>query len=85
MISELRGHGLMLDDQLNDKEPVIERALELLPHDLIMGRYRRLMRVLCSDSRDSLEILGSMGSILSHSVPRDDGQEGAPAPVRAEL
>lgn len=52
MISELRGHGLMLDDQLNDKEPVIERALELLPHDLIMGRYRRLMRVLCSDSRE---------------------------------
>ena len=45
MISELRGHGLMLDDQLNDKEPVIERALELLPQDLIMGRYRRIMRV----------------------------------------
>ncbi|CAL1143435.1 unnamed protein product [Cladocopium goreaui] len=44
MIAELRGHGLMLDDQLNDKEPVIERALELLPHDLIVGRYRRLMR-----------------------------------------
>ncbi|CAK8990498.1 Casein kinase I [Durusdinium trenchii] len=44
LVSELRGHGLMLDDQLNDKEPLIERALELLPPDLIMGRYRRLMR-----------------------------------------
>ena len=24
---------------------MIERALELLPHDLMVGRYRRLMRV----------------------------------------
>eukprot|EP00437_Effrenium_voratum_P021365 CAMPEP_0181445340 /NCGR_PEP_ID=MMETSP1110-20121109/25537_1 /TAXON_ID=174948 /ORGANISM="Symbiodinium sp., Strain CCMP421" /LENGTH=177 /DNA_ID=CAMNT_0023569381 /DNA_START=59 /DNA_END=592 /DNA_ORIENTATION=- len=44
MIAELRGLGLMQDDQLNDKEPVVERALELLPHDLVMGRYRRMMR-----------------------------------------
>ena len=27
------------------EEPVVERALELLPHDLMVGRYRRLMRV----------------------------------------
>ncbi|CAE7878775.1 unnamed protein product, partial [Symbiodinium microadriaticum] len=43
-VAELRGYGLMQDDQHNDKEPVIERALELLPHDLMVGRYRRLMR-----------------------------------------
>eukprot|EP00930_Biecheleria_cincta_P037570 TRINITY_DN2580_c0_g1_i1.p1 TRINITY_DN2580_c0_g1~~TRINITY_DN2580_c0_g1_i1.p1 ORF type:complete len:178 (-),score=41.63 TRINITY_DN2580_c0_g1_i1:120-653(-) len=44
LVAELRGYGLMLDDQHNDKEPVVERALELLPHDLQVGRYRRLMR-----------------------------------------
>ncbi|CAE7939728.1 unnamed protein product [Symbiodinium sp. KB8] len=47
-VAELRGYGLMQDDQHNDKEPVIERALELLPHDLIVGRYRRLMRAQVS-------------------------------------
>eukprot|EP00933_Yihiella_yeosuensis_P064830 TRINITY_DN6836_c0_g3_i1.p1 TRINITY_DN6836_c0_g3~~TRINITY_DN6836_c0_g3_i1.p1 ORF type:complete len:198 (+),score=45.38 TRINITY_DN6836_c0_g3_i1:61-594(+) len=44
LIAELRGYGLMLDDQHSDKEPVVERALELVPHDLLVGRYRRLMR-----------------------------------------
>mmetsp|Transcript_17044 Transcript_17044/g.40298 ORF Transcript_17044/g.40298 Transcript_17044/m.40298 type:complete len:178 (+) Transcript_17044:92-625(+) len=44
IVAELRGYGLMQDDQMNDKEPIIERALELLPHDLMVGRYRRLMR-----------------------------------------
>merc|ERR1711881_379032 len=33
-----------LDDCHNDKEPVIERALELLPYDLMVQRYRRMMR-----------------------------------------
>merc|ERR1719378_1405327 len=27
-------------------DPVIERALELLPHDLSVGRYRRQMRAI---------------------------------------
>ncbi|CAE8616085.1 unnamed protein product, partial [Polarella glacialis] len=44
LIAELRGYGLMQDDQHSDKEPVVERALEILPHDLMVGRYRRLMR-----------------------------------------
>eukprot|EP00931_Biecheleriopsis_adriatica_P054879 TRINITY_DN3233_c0_g1_i2.p1 TRINITY_DN3233_c0_g1~~TRINITY_DN3233_c0_g1_i2.p1 ORF type:complete len:146 (-),score=22.08 TRINITY_DN3233_c0_g1_i2:202-639(-) len=44
VVAELRGYGLMQDDQHTDKEPVTERALELLPHDLMVGRYRRLMR-----------------------------------------
>ncbi|CDJ52204.1 Ubiquinol-cytochrome c reductase complex 14 kDa protein, putative [Eimeria brunetti] len=40
----LREHGLMYDDLYSDKEPVIERALSLLPEDLAVGRYRRIMR-----------------------------------------
>jgi ubiquinol-cytochrome c reductase subunit 7 len=43
-VSGLRGYGLMYDDTLMDKEPVIERALELLPPDLAIARYRRMMR-----------------------------------------
>lgn len=34
----------MYDDLYSDKEPVIERALELLPEDLATARYRRIMR-----------------------------------------
>lgn len=33
------------------QEPLIERALELLPPDLIMGRYRRLMRARETQNR----------------------------------
>lgn len=41
----LRMHaGLMYDDLYSDKEPVIERALELLPEDIATARYRRIMR-----------------------------------------
>nr|AET50813.1 hypothetical protein [Eimeria tenella] len=40
----LREQGLMYDDLYSDKEPVIERALELLPEDLATARYRRIMR-----------------------------------------
>lgn len=36
--------GLMYDDMYSDKEPVIERALELLPEDIATARYRRIMR-----------------------------------------
>merc|ERR1712085_123104 len=43
-VGELRAYGLMFDDQHNDKEPVIERAIELLTQDLAVGRYRRMMR-----------------------------------------
>uniref|UniRef100_A0A7S2LJ82 Cytochrome b-c1 complex subunit 7 n=1 Tax=Zooxanthella nutricula TaxID=1333877 RepID=A0A7S2LJ82_9DINO len=43
-VAELRGYGLMFDDQHNDKDPIVERAIELLPHDLAVGRHRRLMR-----------------------------------------
>lgn len=34
----------MYDDMYSDKEPVFARALELLPHDIRVARYRRLMR-----------------------------------------
>ncbi|OEH75935.1 ubiquinol-cytochrome c reductase complex 14 kda [Cyclospora cayetanensis] len=40
----LREQGLMYDDLYSDKEPVIERALELLPEDIATARYRRIMR-----------------------------------------
>merc|ERR1712126_189973 len=43
-VAELRGYGLMFDDQHNVNEPVVERAVELLPHDLAVSRYRRMMR-----------------------------------------
>mmetsp|Transcript_37024 Transcript_37024/g.55977 ORF Transcript_37024/g.55977 Transcript_37024/m.55977 type:complete len:178 (-) Transcript_37024:103-636(-) len=43
-VSHLRGYGLMFDDRHNTNDPVIERAIELLPPDLMIGRYRRIMR-----------------------------------------
>mmetsp|Transcript_37244 Transcript_37244/g.94605 ORF Transcript_37244/g.94605 Transcript_37244/m.94605 type:complete len:178 (-) Transcript_37244:74-607(-) len=43
-VADLRMYGLMFDDQHNTNEPVIERAVELLPHDLAVSRYRRMMR-----------------------------------------
>eukprot|EP00928_Gymnodinium_smaydae_P027350 TRINITY_DN2117_c0_g1_i2.p1 TRINITY_DN2117_c0_g1~~TRINITY_DN2117_c0_g1_i2.p1 ORF type:complete len:178 (-),score=22.63 TRINITY_DN2117_c0_g1_i2:68-601(-) len=45
-VSDLRAYGLMLDDQYNMIEPVIERALEILPQDLAVSRYRRMMRAI---------------------------------------
>lgn len=44
MVKYLRDHGLMYDDMYSDKEPVIERAIELLPDDIATARYRRMMR-----------------------------------------
>merc|ERR1712048_213228 len=43
-VADLRAYGLMFDDQHNSHEPVVERALELLPQDLAVSRYRRMMR-----------------------------------------
>ncbi|KAF8822791.1 ubiquinol-cytochrome c reductase [Cardiosporidium cionae] len=40
----LRHHGMMYDDCYNLQEPVIDRAISLLPADLATARYRRLMR-----------------------------------------
>merc|ERR1719174_3574142 len=45
-VSDLRAYGLMFDDQHNMNDPLIERALEILPHDLAVGRYRRMMRAI---------------------------------------
>eukprot|EP00922_Rhytidocystis_sp_ex-Travisia-forbesii_P030480 GHVS01045038.1.p1 GENE.GHVS01045038.1~~GHVS01045038.1.p1 ORF type:complete len:145 (+),score=14.98 GHVS01045038.1:274-708(+) len=36
--------GLLYDDLACERTPVIERALELLPHDMKVGRYRRQYR-----------------------------------------
>lgn len=44
MAKYLRDHGLMYDDLYSDKEPVIARALEMLPPDIAAARYRRLTR-----------------------------------------
>jgi len=46
VVSDLRAYGLMFDDQHQFNEPIVERALELLPHDLAVGRYRRMMRAI---------------------------------------
>mmetsp|Transcript_88388 Transcript_88388/g.250492 ORF Transcript_88388/g.250492 Transcript_88388/m.250492 type:complete len:178 (-) Transcript_88388:121-654(-) len=43
-VADLRAYGLMFDDQHNVNEPIVERAIELLPHDLAVSRYRRMMR-----------------------------------------
>lgn len=40
----LREHGLMYDDMYSDKDPVIERAISLLPKDIQIKRYRRMLR-----------------------------------------
>merc|ERR1712098_888676 len=40
----MRAYGMMFDDRLNDKDPVVERAIELMPNDILAGRYRRTMR-----------------------------------------
>ncbi|VWU49929.1 cytochrome b-c1 complex subunit 7, putative [Hepatocystis sp. ex Piliocolobus tephrosceles] len=40
----LRDHGLMYDDMYSDKDPVIERAISLLPKDIQIKRYRRMLR-----------------------------------------
>lgn len=44
MVSHLRGYGMMYDDTLNEKEPLMERAMEMLPYDIRVQRYRRLIR-----------------------------------------
>merc|ERR1719218_285383 len=45
-VSDLRAYGLMYDDKLNMNDTLIERALEILPQDLAVGRYRRMMRAI---------------------------------------
>merc|ERR1719169_170157 len=42
----MRAYGMMFDDRLNDKDPVVERAIELMPNDVLQGRYRRTMRAV---------------------------------------
>lgn len=44
MTKFLREHGLMYDDMYSDKDPVIERAISLLPKDIQIKRYRRMLR-----------------------------------------
>ncbi|GBE60480.1 ubiquinol-cytochrome c reductase complex [Babesia ovata] len=40
----LREHGLLYDDLMSEREPIVERALELLPEDLATARFRRIAR-----------------------------------------
>merc|ERR1719386_86543 len=37
---------MMYDDRLNDKDPLVERALELVPKEIEAARYRRQMRAV---------------------------------------
>merc|ERR1712136_518350 len=43
-VADLRAYGLMFDDKYHTHHPLIERVIEILPQDLAVGRYRRLMR-----------------------------------------
>lgn len=43
-VREARSYGCMYDDLLHDSNPLIARAIALLPPDLTVSRYRRLMR-----------------------------------------
>ncbi|GFE54093.1 ubiquinol-cytochrome c reductase complex [Babesia ovis] len=40
----LREHGLLYDDLMSEREPIVERALEMLPEDLKTARFRRITR-----------------------------------------
>ncbi|EKX73985.1 ubiquinol-cytochrome C reductase complex 14kD subunit, putative [Theileria equi strain WA] len=40
----LREHGLMYDDLMSEREPIVERALTLLTPDLATDRFRRIAR-----------------------------------------
>ncbi|EDO07266.1 Ubiquinol-cytochrome C reductase complex 14kD subunit family protein [Babesia bovis T2Bo] len=40
----LREHGLLYDDLMSEREPIVERALEMLPEDLKTARFRRIAR-----------------------------------------
>lgn len=40
----LREHGLMYDDLMSEREPIVERALEMLPEDMAIARFRRIVR-----------------------------------------
>eukprot|EP00920_Eleutheroschizon_duboscqi_P028405 GHVT01069233.1.p1 GENE.GHVT01069233.1~~GHVT01069233.1.p1 ORF type:complete len:263 (-),score=16.87 GHVT01069233.1:143-931(-) len=42
----LREHGLMYDDMYSTHEPIVERALEMLPEDIAAGLCRRKMRAI---------------------------------------
>jgi len=44
LIRRLRDEGVAMDDCWNDKDILVERAVDLLPRDLVIGRYRRQMR-----------------------------------------
>ena len=43
-VSYLRSIGLLYDDCLNAAHPIVGRALDLLPHDLLVHRTRRIGR-----------------------------------------
>jgi len=43
-IQWLRTHGIMEDDTVCERDGMIERALELIPEDIKIMRYRRMMR-----------------------------------------
>lgn len=43
-MNELRDAGLMFDDKLNPHDPIIGRALEIMPHEFHVHRMRRLLR-----------------------------------------
>mmetsp|Transcript_36798 Transcript_36798/g.84757 ORF Transcript_36798/g.84757 Transcript_36798/m.84757 type:complete len:178 (+) Transcript_36798:66-599(+) len=45
-VSHCRAYGLMWDDQYSNNDVLIERTLEILPQDLLIGRYRRQMRAV---------------------------------------
>ncbi|KAF4732025.1 hypothetical protein FOZ63_015025 [Perkinsus olseni] len=36
--------GIMADDAMNDKDMIVERALDIIPEDIRIQRYRRMMR-----------------------------------------
>ncbi|BAM39351.1 ubiquinol-cytochrome C reductase complex subunit-like protein [Theileria orientalis strain Shintoku] len=40
----LREHGLLYDDLMSEREPIVERALSLLTPDLATDRYRRIAK-----------------------------------------
>ncbi|KAF4650820.1 hypothetical protein FOL47_000840, partial [Perkinsus chesapeaki] len=44
LVARYRGMGIMADDAMNDKDMVVERALDIIPEDIRIQRYRRMMR-----------------------------------------
>ncbi|EEQ98967.1 ubiquinol-cytochrome C reductase complex 14kD subunit, putative [Perkinsus marinus ATCC 50983] len=44
LVARYRGMGIMADDAMNDKDMIVERALDIIPEDIRIQRYRRMMR-----------------------------------------